>query len=148
MWELICLPDLKGEEESGGELDCGRSKKAGITFKKGDESQEDDDDYGEEKWIIDKERKRWVRGDETRDGVGARCPVLGEATGDEKGWREKGRRRVLREGEKAGTEEIEGKRKVTWGKNLGKQGVKGTMANSVKLTGRKKDIGFLRKVRN
>ena len=46
MWELICLPDLKGEEESGGELDCGRSKKAGITFKKGDESQEDDDDYG------------------------------------------------------------------------------------------------------
>ena len=46
MWELICLPDLKGEEESGGELDYGRSKKVGITFKKGDESQEDDDDYG------------------------------------------------------------------------------------------------------
>ena len=90
MWELICLPDLKGEEESGGELDYGRSKKVGITFKKGDESQEDDDDYGEEKWIIDKERKRWVRGDETRDGVGARCPVLGEATGDEKVGGKKG----------------------------------------------------------
>ena len=25
-----------------------------------------------------RETKRWVRGDETRDGVGARCPVLGK----------------------------------------------------------------------
>ena len=82
--------------------------------------------------------------------LGVHCSVKGggEATGDEKGWREKGRRRVLREGEKAGTEEIEGKGKVTRSKNLGKQGAKGTMANSVKLTGRKKDIGFLRKVRS
>ena len=68
--------------------------------------------------------------------------MLGGATGDEKGWREKGKRGR----EKAGREEIEGKGKVTRSKNLGKQGVKGTMANSVKLTGRKKEIGFLRKV--
>ena len=52
----------------------------------------------------------------------------------------------MRGREKAGREEIEGKREVTRGKNLGKQGVKGTMANSVKLTGRKKEIGFLRKL--
>ena len=54
---------------------------------------------------------------------------------------------MLRGSEKGGREEIEGKREVTRGKNLGKQGVKGTMANSVKLTGGKKEIEFLRKVR-
>ena len=52
--------------------------------------------------------------------------------------------------EKAGSwEEIEREKTwVTWGKNLGKaRRVKGTMDNSVKLTGRKKGIGFFRKLK-
>ena len=78
--------------------------------------------------------KRSVRGDESLDGVGG-CPLLlgkswGEATG---AWREK--TGDEREGKSWEGGDWEGKREVTRGKNLGKQGVKGTMANFLKLIG-------------
>ena len=62
-----------------------------------------------------------------------------------------GMRRVGGKSEETGVERgkkrLRGKRKVTWGKNLGKQRVKGTMANSVKLTGKKEKDGIFMKVR-
>ena len=81
-----------------------------------------------------------------RLGMGS---VLGvQCSGKRQGMRRLEGKREEREGKSWEGVLLEGKGKVTRSKNLGKQGVKGTMANSVKLTGRKKEIRFLRKVRS